>query len=323
MKARLFAYLLVGTVVSVTQAFAAPTSTPFLSVDVDGYNAGGGQVIGPTEPGFERWELAEGLLLPPDIDWSAGGAAGISKSFATSQGIVTAVLSGIGASNGARNRGGNTGGFDELYQDFVFAQVDFGNDQLGRNYIKLELTGPGIVPSQDYELTWFAREAAFNGVDQTGDSDTASYEAFSDLDTLGVDGPAAWLDANVGAGASYPPPADNGGIYANPIPTLVRIPTSGPDADSSSDPYHHAAIIITKSDADGIITVYAWGDGNSFLPDVQNASLINGFQLGLAVPEPSALALFCLGALGVAALRRRRGCNGNRTGPGAVPSRSI
>lgn len=303
MKVRLLVCLLAGALMSVSQALATPTLFPFLSVDVNGYNAGGGQSLGPTEPGYQPWELAEGLLLPPDIDWSGGGAAGISKTFATSQGNVTATLTGIGASNGARNRGANAGGLDELYQDFVFSQRDFGNDQLGRNYIKLELSG--LSANQNYELTWFAREAAFNGADQTGQSDTASFQAFSDLDRLGVDGPRAWLDANVGAGASYPPLYDNGGIYGNPIPTVARSPVSGPDSLSVGNPYYHAATFITKADGNGVVTAYGWADGNSFAPNVQGATLINGFQLGVGVPEPASWALFGIGLLGITSVRRR------------------
>ena len=67
-----------------THVSAAPTYAPFLSVDINGYNAGGGQVLGPTEPGFQGFEAAEGVFLHPSSDWGNSAAAGLTKVFPTS-----------------------------------------------------------------------------------------------------------------------------------------------------------------------------------------------------------------------------------------------
>jgi len=273
-----------------TQALAAPSFTPFLAVDINGYNAGGGQVMGPTATGYEGWEAAEGLLLPPSIDWSGGGAAGLTRVFSTSEGNITATMSGVGVSLGARNRGANGGALGELTQDFVFAQRDFGLGGLGRNYIELTLSG--LSPGQQYEVTAFAREPAFSNSD--------SFQAWTDRAALGgLDGPSAWLDANIGAGASYL--AAPGGVN-NPIPTLVRAQESGPD---SSDPYAYSASILSFADAGGVVTIYGWADGNDFDPDTQGASLLNGFQIAAVIPEPGTLTLVGAGLIGILIWRRR------------------
>jgi hypothetical protein len=305
MKLKLCACLMAGAAMTVTQALAAPVFLPYLSVDVDGYNDGS---IGPTQAGYQSFPGAEGLFLDPSIDWGNSGSTGLTKTFATSQGNVTATMIGVnpGSSKGARDRGANTGGISSLYQDFVFAQRNNANG-FGQNFIKIELSG--LLPNQQYEFTGFAREAAFNTPDTTGLQPLASYQAWTDLAALGgLDGPGAWLDANVGAGASYQPvTADpNPGLYKNPIPTLARTPVSGPDSLSASDPYFHSASIITKADATGKITVYTWSDPNGFGSNVQGATLINGFQLGVGtVPEPASFGLLALGLAGFAGLRRR------------------
>jgi len=276
---------------------AAPAFTPFLAVDVNGYNAGGGQVMGPTSAGYQGWEAAEGLLLPPAIDWSGSGGSGLPKVFSTSEGSITATMTGIGAALGARNRGANAGALGALTQDFVFAQRNFALDGLGRNYIKLAFSG--LIPGQLYEVTTFAREAAFSNGD--------SFEAWTDRVALGgLDGPRAWMDTHVGLGASYS--AAVGGVN-NPIPTIIRTPVSGPD---SADPYAYSATMLSLADAVGVVTVYGWSDGNNFDPTTQGASLLNGFQIAIAVPEPGPLALVGVGLISALFRRRRssgRTCN--------------
>ncbi len=279
-----------GAVMSAMPAFAAPVFTPFLSVDLNGYNAAGGQVLGPTATGYQGWEAVEGLFLDPSIDWGGSGAAGLTRVFSTSEGNITATMTGVGASRGARNRGTNLDALGDLTQDFVFAQRDFAQG-LGRNYIKLTLSG--LSPGQPYEVTTFAREPAF------GDAD--SFAAWTDRAALGgLDGPAAWLDAHVGAGASYL--AAPGGTN-NPIPTLVRAQESGPN---SLDPYAYSATFLSFADGSGFVTLYGWSDGNDLDATTQNAALLNGFEIGRVVPEPGTLVLVGTGLICVGRLRRRK-----------------
>jgi hypothetical protein len=273
-----------------SNAVAAPINSPFLSVDINGYNAGGGQTIGPTVPGFDGWEMAEGLFLDPLIDWPASGAAGLTKVFATTQGPVTANLIGVGISRGARNRGANTDALGGLTQDFVFSQRD-GAIGFGRNYNKLTLSG--LTPSTQYEFTGWARDH-FNG-------GTDSFQAWTDRALLGgADGPSAWLDANVSPGASYSPAP---GGTNNTIPHYTRSPVSGP---AGADAYTYATTFLTSSNASGVIEVYTWADPNSF-SGVQGASLLNGFLLGPGVPEPASFGLLVLGLVGISGIRRRIG----------------
>lgn len=306
MKLKLFACLVVGALVTVTQAVAAPIFSPFLAVDLDGYNAGGGQSLGPTEAGFQGWEMAQGLFLDPSIDWPnsgaspAVGAPGLTKVFATSEGAITANLQGIApqSERAARNRGANAGALSALYQDFVYAQRGLGG--LGRHYVKLSLSG--LNPGETYEFTAYGREPFNGGV---GATDT-SFMAWSDRATIGFDGPDAWLDANVSPGALYQPiyssPADpmTDGTYKNPIPTLNRHQISGPD---SADPYAYSGSFLTTANGAGMVEVYGWNDSNGY-GGTQLASLIGGFQLA-QVPEPASLILIGMGMIGLAVYRRR------------------
>lgn len=281
MKLKAYACLavFVCALATVAQALAAPTFAPFLSVDINGYNAGGAQTIGPTEAGYQGWEMAEGLFLPVNIDWGNSGAAGLTKVFSTSEGNITANLKGIAPNSflGARNRSDNFDAQGDMTQDFVFSQRNV--DGFGQTYIKLELSG--LIPGQAYEFTGYARDH-FNG-------GTDSWQAWSDRGFLGVDGPGAWMDANVGVGAFYQPAP--GGIN-NPIPTRRRSPISGP---ASADPYGFAATYRAVADAGGVLEFYTWGDPNTY-SGTNTATLMNGFQLTV-VPEPSTLLLVAMAGL--------------------------
>jgi len=288
LKLKLFACLVVaGAFVPVAQIVAAPAFTPFLAVDMNGYNAGGGQSIGPTAAGYLGWEAAEGLFLDPSIDWGNSGAAGLTRVFPTSEGNITANIIGVAPNSflGARNRGANAGGLGELTQDFVFAQR--GVEGFGQHFVKLTLSG--LAPDQQYEVTAFARESFNGGAD--------SFQAWTDRAALGgLDGPGAWLDAHFGPGSLYQPAV--GGVN-NPIPTLGRASTSGPD---SADPYAYSATFQSMADAGGVVTVYGWADPNSY-SGTQTATLLNGFQVAV-VPEPGGLLVFGVGLMSVLALRR-------------------
>jgi PEP-CTERM motif-containing protein len=307
MKLKLYACLVVaGALVFVTQAVATPFSTAFLSVDLNGANYGGGQTVGPTQAGYQAWNTFQGFdqLDPaynPAEDWGNNAVAGLTKVFATSQGNITARLSGVGLNFGARNRGANAGGLPGLYQDFPFAQRD-GALGFGRNFIKLTLSG--LTPNRAYEFTGLAREAAFNAANLADPNDPGqSFQSWTDLAALGgLDGPAAWLDANGDPDpVSYQPAV--GGVN-NPVPKKGRSQVAGPDSLSLSNFYFHSQSFVTRANASGVITVYTWADPNGFGTTVQGASLLNGFQLG-NIPEPATLLMFGLGMTFVVAQRRR------------------
>jgi hypothetical protein len=315
MKLKLRACLMLGALVVAAQAVAAPFFVPFLSVDVNGYNADGGQAKGPTQPGFVDFEAGQGLFLAAPINWGASGAAGLTNVYATTQGPITVNIKGIAPSSTllARNRGANAGGFPDLLRDFAAAQR--GLNGFGQNYMKTTISG--LLPNQNYEFTGFAREAAFaDPALHVGNAQQASYEAWTDLARLGgVDGPGPWMNANVGANAVYQPiwfdhdanagTPDVPTIYKNPIPTIARSPVSGPDALSSGNPYYHSATFITKSDASGVVVVYNWSDPNGYGTTSQGATLLNGFQLGIGVPEPGTVGLAAVSLIGLLRLRRR------------------
>jgi hypothetical protein len=295
MKLKFCASLLLGMLAFVAQA-GATHFDPFLAVDIDGYNAGGGQSLGPTEAGFVRFEAAQGLFLDPSIDWGSSGAAGLTNVY----GGYTVNIKGFAPMSelAARNRGANAGALSALTQDFLYAQRGLGG--FGRHYVKLTVSG--LTPAETYEFTGWAREPFNGGVGETD----SSYNAWSDRATIGLDGPAAYMDANFGVGSLYGPvyssPADpmTDGTYKNPIPTLRRTRISGPD---SADPYAYAASFYTTADASGVVEVYTWADPQGY-GGTQTASLLNGFQLA-AIPEPASLALLGVSLVGFA-LRRVR-----------------
>ncbi len=208
MKWKLYAYLLVGAFVTVTQALASgPSVTPFLSVDINGANYGGGQTVGPTQAGFDPWNAFQGFdqLDPsydPAEDWGSSGAAGLTKVFASSEGPVTANLIGVnpGSNKGSRNRGATdpTYPLHDVLSDIAFAQnnttppddpnVGPAGGGFGQSFVKLQLSG--LVPNQRYQVTMLAREQAFNDAAREADQPHASLQAWTDLAALGgLDGP--------------------------------------------------------------------------------------------------------------------------------------
>jgi hypothetical protein len=110
------------------------------------------------------------------------------------------------------------------------------------------------------------------------------------------------LDANESPGDSYDPTDVDPVGYKNPIPTLKRSRVTGPNAEN---PYPYEATFRTFADGSGVATIYTWADFDAFDGNnVQLATVLNGFQLAV-VPEPTTFALFGLGLVGLAGLRRR------------------
>lgn len=298
MKLKLCVCLVLGILVAATQAVAAPIFTPFLSVDIDGQG-------GPTRAGFTSFPVASGGLTP----WALqGGTTGINLlNVPTSEGNVSVNMKGIapGSNRDARNRGANSGALTEVTQDFVFANR--GVDGFGQHFIKLEISG--LSPGQTYEVTMFNRDH-FNG---DASEMNSSWQAYTDRNALGgLDGPGAWMEANVGDGdpntlelyqPTYgtDPNAAGYGVYKNPVPTLTRIRLSGPD--DPNDPYAYADSFFSTADGGGIVTVYGWADPQSY-SGTQTVSLLNGFEVGL-VPEPGSVILALIGVVSSIGLRRR------------------
>jgi hypothetical protein len=298
------------------QAMAAPLAAPFLAVDINGYNADGGQSKGPTAAGFQDFEAGQGAFVAAPVNWGSSGAAGLTNVYATTEGNITANLKGIALNSSllARNRGANAGANSDMHQDFAAAQN--GGVGFGQNFVRLQLSG--LVPNKKYEITMYARESAFaSATDHIPTAPLASFQSWTDKAALGgLDGPGAWLDANVGAGATYQgiwvdddmdamtPDVNTG--YKNPIPSKARSLVSGPDSLSQSDPYIHGGTFETTADAGGVVVVYGWSDANSYNGStVQRASLLSGFQIGGAVPEPATFGMIAVGLAGLGCLRRR------------------
>lgn len=307
MKLKLFCCLALACAMAFgSRVQATPLFTPFLQVDVNGANYGGGQTVGPTQAGFQPLNAFQGFdqLDPaynPAEDWGTNAPTGLSKTYATTQGNITVKMIGVGLNYGARNRGANAGGMSDLYSDFAFAQRDSAI-AFGRNYVKLQISG--LIPGKKYEFTGFAREDAFNAANLADPNDPGqSFQAWADLGALGgKDGPAAWLDTTISPGYSYQPAV--GGVN-DPIPHYARSQVAGPDSLSAADPFFHSASYVTTADGSGLATLYTWADPNGFGSTVQGAALLNGFELGVYVPEPTSLAICSMGLVGMLFTRRR------------------
>lgn len=315
MRLKTYAYLAVGALLFATQAQAA-----FLNVDIDVQRPTSG-VLGPTQFGYQSWPMvadADQLngSYDPLTDWNLNGVGplGLTKTFATAAGNITANLTGttyngivLADNRSGRDRGANPTPTSNLDRDFVFAQIanQASGASFGRNYLKLVLSG--LTPGKTYSFRGWAREPAFTGTEFTSPTaPSVSFQAWTDLAALGgLDGPAAWQDVNVSPGAAYAPAV---GGANDPIPHLGRSQISGPN--SLAEPvlggnyFYFSSSFLTKADANGKVTVYTWSDPNDpQISTTQGASILSGFEL--TVPEPTSLVLMGIGLIGAIVLGRR------------------
>src|SRR5690606_31388833 len=139
--------------------------------------------------------------------------------------------------------------FNNVHRDFVFVGHT-ASTGLGRDFIRLEISG--LLPGT-YEFT------GWNYDDSHSDA-ALKFAAWTDMNTLGgADGPAAWLDTNVGAGQSYQPTNQGTPGYKNPIPTLARTTMTG-GWPSNFTTYTYASSFLVTSDGVNPVVLYTWAD---------------------------------------------------------------
>lgn len=286
-------WFLVTVLAISTHTLAAPINTPFLGVDING----GQSTYGPTQPvqagepanpGWQGWNVNDGdFFVSPTT---------VTKSFPTAgvtSGAVNVSMTGVGVSLTARLRGMNsTEPWGDMQRDFVIANRNT-NIGFGRHYLQFDFSG--LDPNTAYEITMFNYDPNSS---QTGND--RGYMAW------GTQNPATWLDTNVGSGQNYQPAV--GGVN-NPIPTLARVPDTGPwpsqpgaGGTFAGGFYFYSGSFIVNADGAGKASVYGWADPNSY--SSQTGSLVNGFQIG-AVPEPASILLIGFGLVAILANRRR------------------
>lgn len=287
-------WFLVAALAFSTHALAAPLYSPFLAVDING----GQGVYGPTQPvqagepanpGWQGWNVNDGDLfgtLPITV----------TKSFPTAgvaSGSVNVSMTAVGVSGTARLRSmASSEPWGDMQRDFVMTTRNTSGG-FGRHYFQFDFSG--LDPNKSYEITMFNFDPNSS---QTGND--RGYMAW------GIQNPATWLDTNVGTGQSYQPAV--GGV-SNPIPTLARVPDTGPWPSQSGAGgtfsggfYYYSGSFVVTANGAGAASVYGWSDPNSY--NSQTASLVNGFQIS-PVPEPTAIVLVGLGVVGLVANRRR------------------
>jgi hypothetical protein len=244
---------LAAFIVAPLATFAAPTNTPFLSVDFDGSS---GAAFGPTQAGFSSFTVANPV-----------GSTSVSETVGGFPITIAQNPAATGATLTSRDRGSNGGSsFDSLYRDFALVLRDSGH-ALGYSYLSISIGG--LSPNTTYEFTGFSSDAF-----ATGNTNREGYS------------PNVPVEYQPGT-----TPASGGPYFFTPVFT------------NPAGEYDDSVSFNATSDASGTLTVYAFGDSSSF--SNQTATIVNGFQLGVAAaPEPASLSVLGLG--GAALLRRKR-----------------
>jgi hypothetical protein len=163
-----------------------------------------------------------------------------------------------------------------MFRDFIFT-ADTSSSVQGTNYLELQFSG--LSPEVNYEIAVYSFDAL--------SLHTTTWTATAPTSSLGVLG---WWD---GTGTNN--------VFTAPADEQTMNWRDGTAASTIRAP----ALFTLKADSSGTATVWGWGGdgGSDQTPDV---AFLNGFQIALAVPEPTSLALL-VGAGGMACgLRRDR-----------------
>jgi hypothetical protein len=293
--------LCVSPVFASTGSFTGPLTDAFLSVDLNGGPLA--SAVAPTEGyngssstpfyadqygvtwspwGGNTYSGGDGTQLPSSQSSPNINASSISKTFGTltaTLSIDTTLNSGAyGTVNGvasmnSRDRGAQTGvtylppasSDGDMFRDFVFAGGS-GSQVQGENYLQLTLTG--LTPGASYQLALYSFDGSGgHSMNWTGVAPTTS----NNLDGW-------WAPSPVGNN-TFTAPFDQ-----------QTITWSGGGTNNFPAP----AVFTETANGSGNVTVYGYGGTGS--GQSGDTSYLDGFQIA-QVPEPSALALFGLGAL--------------------------
>ena len=132
-------------------------------------------------------------------DWNTNGVGplGLTKTFATGLGNITANLTGttyngtvLADNRSGRDRGANPTPTSNLDRDFVFAQIfnQASGQNFGRNYIKLVLSG--LTAGKTYSIHGMGPRAGFH-LDRFYEPD-CSQRQLSGVDRFGLAGRLRW-----------------------------------------------------------------------------------------------------------------------------------
>ena len=234
-------------------------------LSVDFNGSGGGAPTGPTQAGFQAFGVS-----------NPAGATSLTNSYVVGANTYSVNLAMSAAASGtptnftSRDRGANgSATASNLLRDFALLLRDT-NFGLGTSHFVLSVGG--LAANTSYEFTGYAE-------DQNSAGPGTNREGFATVAPSGYQPAAAYANAPTGAAYHYTAPmlAPNG-------------------------QYDQAVSFNATTNASGVLTVYVYADTDSY--SNQTATILNGFEIGAATPEPASLALIGVG--GLVALRRRR-----------------